>query len=115
MNITDIDDKIIQRARQQHLLNKLRHQSTDLNSNLLSQLDQSFETFFKKTIGSLIPDLSYRELTSKLSVEPKWRVEMLTREEKFGMWLDALVYLLILLACFVFRDFDFCFGKKKQK
>ncbi|KAI8447359.1 cysteinyl-tRNA synthetase [Phakopsora pachyrhizi] len=91
MNVTDIDDKIIERARQQFLLQKLRNKSQRLSSDLLEDVSESFQMYYQKTVGKAVGEvLNYEELLEKLKNEPKWKVEISSKEEKFGMWLDSL-------------------------
>lgn len=53
MNITDIDDKIILRARQQHLLENYRTEHPDLDDNLRSATQAAFAAYLKKNIPEL--------------------------------------------------------------
>ncbi|KAG0142354.1 hypothetical protein CROQUDRAFT_67346 [Cronartium quercuum f. sp. fusiforme G11] len=91
MNVTDIDDKIIERARQQHLLSSLRASADGLSSELVDQVRASFKAFYSKTVGQTVGfDGAYEDIVSRMADGPKWKAEMIAREEKFGMWLDAL-------------------------
>jgi len=91
MNVTDIDDKIIQRARQQHLLEDLRSKSDRITTELISQVQESLGSYERNTIKKLLgSDCSLDETLLKASQDPNWKAEMVTKEEKFGMWLEAL-------------------------
>ncbi|WAQ92545.1 hypothetical protein PtA15_17A26 [Puccinia triticina] len=92
MNVTDIDDKIIQRARQQHLLDNLRTELSTLTQELVGQVRQSLEAYQRNTTSKLLGDQSadIEQLLQKAAREPGWKAEMVAREEKFGMWIDAM-------------------------
>ncbi|PLW43361.1 hypothetical protein PCANC_13218 [Puccinia coronata f. sp. avenae] len=91
MNVTDIDDKIIQRARQQHLLENLRSKSDQITTELITQVRESLTSYEENTIKKLLgANCSLEEILLKAGQEPKWKAEMVAKEEKFGMWLDAL-------------------------
>lgn len=53
MNITDIDDKIILRARQQHLLENYRAEHPALDDHLRSTSDAAFKAYLKKNLPQL--------------------------------------------------------------
>jgi hypothetical protein len=96
MNVTDIDDKIIQRARQQHLLENLRSKSDQITTELITQVRESLTSYEENTIKKLLgANCSLEEILLKAGQEPKWKAEMVAKEEKFGMWLDALVSLCV--------------------
>lgn len=54
MNITDIDDKIILRARQQHLLANYRNEHPDVDETVLNTTKEAFKAYLKKNLP-LIP------------------------------------------------------------
>lgn len=54
MNITDIDDKIILRARQQYLLANFRAEHPDVDETVRSTTKKAFEAYLKKNLP-LIP------------------------------------------------------------
>lgn len=96
MNVTDIDDKIIERARQAHLLSTLRAKSANLTTELVDQVRSSFEAFYSKTIAKTVPQdvcASYEAVVARVANEKAFKAEMIAREEKFGLWLDQLVCL----------------------
>ncbi|MBW0468866.1 hypothetical protein O181_008581 [Austropuccinia psidii MF-1] len=91
MNVTDIDDKIIERARQKYLLENLKSKSDNLTCDLLKQVQDSFQTYFQKTIQKTVgQDYSYEQVAQKVVDNPQWKTDMLAKEEKFGMWLESL-------------------------
>ncbi|CAO1634863.1 unnamed protein product [Parajaminaea phylloscopi] len=99
MNITDIDDKIIVRARQNHLVQEFRSQHPTLTGPLLTQVKEAWSAFFTKTIKKLAPpspepgdvsDEAAWEEISRLNQDAKWREATLAKEPKFPMWFTAL-------------------------
>lgn len=91
MNVTDIDDKIIQRARQQHLLENLRSKHDKLTIELIDLVQASFEAYFKTTMGKLLGhEWPFEKILQTANADPKWKAEMLGKEEKFGLWLESL-------------------------
>lgn len=55
MNITDIDDKIILRARQQHLLANFRKEHSEVDQEVLTTTKAAFKAYLKKNLP-LIPE-----------------------------------------------------------
>lgn len=55
MNITDIDDKIILRARQQHLLAKFRKEHPEIDQDVLAATKAAFKAYLKKNLP-LVPE-----------------------------------------------------------
>ncbi|KAJ3129374.1 hypothetical protein HK098_001475, partial [Nowakowskiella sp. JEL0407] len=53
MNITDIDDKIIISARQQHLFTKAKSQITAFSDDVISTVQTAFEKFVTQRLGDL--------------------------------------------------------------
>ncbi|KAA1121666.1 hypothetical protein PGTUg99_014068 [Puccinia graminis f. sp. tritici] len=91
MNVTDIDDKIIQRARQQHLLENLRSKADLITPELTDQVRQSLESYANNTVKKLLGnELSLEEVLQKAASQLQWKAEMVAKEEKFGMWIEAL-------------------------
>ncbi|KAI7935855.1 hypothetical protein MJO28_016726 [Puccinia striiformis f. sp. tritici] len=95
MNITDIDDKIIQRARQQHLILKLKNQESlnaKITKGLIDQVQESLDLYTQNTVQKLLGDnlLKLDSVLVKSKTDSKWKSEMISKEEKFGMWIEAL-------------------------
>lgn len=108
MNITDIDDKIIVRARQNHLVEQFRSQHPHVTPALLSEVKSSWSAYFDKTLrrfapppppeeqremgeGGKIPEEAAWEEVSRLYKDnEKWRTETSLQEPKLGMWYSAL-------------------------
>ncbi|KAA1471808.1 hypothetical protein DENSPDRAFT_837899 [Dentipellis sp. KUC8613] len=98
MNITDIDDKIILRARQNHLVQKFRSETQALSPELIAQVVDSWTSYVRSKLskGLLPADVpasgtewqSWSNLTKKAQ-DKAWKAECLTRDEKFDMHLSA--------------------------
>lgn len=99
MNITDIDDKIIVRARQNHLVEQFRAQNPALTQPLLQQVRASWSAYFKKTVEKFappspepgeVPEEAAWEEISRLNQDATWRAQTVLTEPKFPMWYSAL-------------------------
>ncbi|KAF2087581.1 cysteinyl-tRNA synthetase [Saccharata proteae CBS 121410] len=53
MNITDVDDKIILRGRQQHLLGQFTEKHPELDDEVLTTTKTAWEAYIKKNLGLL--------------------------------------------------------------
>ncbi|KAK5111338.1 hypothetical protein LTR62_005178 [Meristemomyces frigidus] len=60
MNITDVDDKIILAARQQHLLRQWRDKHELVDSSVLDTTTAAFQTYIAKNLPLLPPDTGPR-------------------------------------------------------
>ncbi|KAK0242105.1 tRNA synthetases class I (C) catalytic domain-containing protein [Armillaria nabsnona] len=98
MNITDIDDKIIKRARQNHLLDKFRAETTSVSSDLIDRIRVAWRTYVREKVGKGLPDtrvLSPGEEDTKwseiavLAQNAQWKQDCLRRDEKFDMYLSS--------------------------
>jgi cysteinyl-tRNA synthetase len=100
MNITDIDDKIIVRARQNHLLDEFKKANPTLTSALVKDVRKSWSAFLaKKKMDQFAPpapagedvheDAIWEEI-SRVNDDPKWRAQTLSKEPMFGLWFNAL-------------------------
>ncbi|KAG8931240.1 hypothetical protein FRC02_003014 [Tulasnella sp. 418] len=72
MNITDIDDKIIIRARQNHLLDNLRQTSTALTQELVSQVIEAWDAFFTSKLLKSIPNVPLPATESPEDLQASW-------------------------------------------
>jgi cysteinyl-tRNA synthetase len=104
MNITDIDDKIIVRARQSHLLSSLRsHEATvGLSRSLIDFVRASWSAYFQKTLKKLAPkpppgepsepedEAAWEEICRREQQDAKWVQASIEAEPKFTMWFKAL-------------------------
>jgi len=111
MNVTDIDDKIIVRARQAHLLKefKSKHETegSGLTKELFETVRSAWSKFLNKTLKPIAPpappgevggpgggqpedDAAWEEI-SRLKGDEKRFKEASEKEPKFSMWFTALV------------------------
>ncbi|KAF8629904.1 hypothetical protein AX15_003256 [Amanita polypyramis BW_CC] len=97
MNITDIDDKIIERARQNHLFEKYKAELGKLSSTLVSQVEEAWLNYLRERVGrGLPPNLSTQvwneeswTALDKLAQDAEWKRECLKRDEKFDMYFST--------------------------
>ncbi|GAA5960637.1 hypothetical protein JCM3765_005884 [Sporobolomyces pararoseus] len=106
MNITDVDDKIIMRARQSHLLknylSELSSSSTPLSSRVLQEVSTAWTAYFFKTLSPALPTppntqeqtyesakLGFNEIEN-LSKDQTWLEKQKERDEKFTMYLTSI-------------------------
>ncbi|KAF9452772.1 cysteinyl-tRNA synthetase [Macrolepiota fuliginosa MF-IS2] len=98
MNITDIDDKIIMRARQNHLIDKFRLDSTALTPELVVTVSKAWVAYVTERVNKGLP--GGEKLTAgaeeagwtrlyELTQKPEWKQECLKRDEKFDMHFTA--------------------------
>ncbi|KDQ55793.1 hypothetical protein JAAARDRAFT_37217 [Jaapia argillacea MUCL 33604] len=95
MNITDIDDKIILRARQNHLFEKFRSETTSLTPALISEVHEAWANFVQSRVSKGVPenlksvvgkeDEFWADLVIRVA-DKDWKLEALRREEKFEMY-----------------------------
>ncbi|KAI0784742.1 cysteinyl-tRNA synthetase [Abortiporus biennis] len=97
MNITDIDDKIILRARQVYLVDKFREEQTALTPELVETVLIAWKEYVQsklaKGLASELPAVgserdAWPNLSSKIQ-DKVWKQEGLKRDEKFDMHLTA--------------------------
>ncbi|KAG6920156.1 hypothetical protein DXG01_004922 [Tephrocybe rancida] len=98
MNITDIDDKIIIRARQNHLLENFRAQTKILSPELIDQILSAWRTHIREKVGKGLseagrPAEGEEESTwprlTELIKDKAWKQECLKRDEKFDMYFSS--------------------------
>ncbi|KAF9270643.1 cysteinyl-tRNA synthetase [Marasmius fiardii PR-910] len=94
MNITDIDDKIIKRARQTHLLEAFRKDTTALSETLILQVQTAWRQFIRKEIAN---GLAKEDQSSERNEDEQWlrivelyqnkdwRQTSIRRDERFDM------------------------------
>ncbi|GAW08139.1 cysteinyl-trna synthetase [Lentinula edodes] len=99
MNITDIDDKIIKRARQNHLLEKFRADTKLLDASLVSQVYTAWRAFLRNEMAAGLPsheralftendgelDSQFNRIAELIQNNKEWKQECLKRDEKFDM------------------------------
>ncbi|KAH7909293.1 tRNA synthetases class I (C) catalytic domain-containing protein [Hygrophoropsis aurantiaca] len=98
MNVTDIDDKIILRARQNHLFNHFRSETSSLSTELLDQVRDAWKIYVHQEVSKGLPheqrpsseeyDTAWPRL-SQLFQDKAWKSECLKRDEKFEMRFSA--------------------------
>ncbi|KIK09833.1 hypothetical protein K443DRAFT_671150 [Laccaria amethystina LaAM-08-1] len=94
MNVTDIDDKIIERARQNHLLDTFRSQTTTLSAGLINQVRDAWRIYVRERLSKGLPsdekplegeeDAAFSHICDSIG-NPDWKQECLKRDEKFDM------------------------------
>ncbi|KAI0745279.1 cysteinyl-tRNA synthetase [Earliella scabrosa] len=98
MNITDIDDKIILRARHNHLISKLRSEITALTPDLVEQVRAAWVSYVKSKVGKGLPESDRPASEMEREAWPAlverfqdkaWRQAGLQRDEKFEMHFNA--------------------------
>ncbi|KAJ7162097.1 tRNA synthetases class I (C) catalytic domain-containing protein [Mycena filopes] len=98
MNVTDIDDKIIKRARQNHLLDKFREETSSVSPELIARVHDAWrahvrEALSKGLLESDAPkageeDKAWPRL-AELIQNKDWKQECLRRDEKFDMYFSS--------------------------
>ncbi|CCL99049.1 uncharacterized protein FIBRA_01060 [Fibroporia radiculosa] len=98
MNITDIDDKIILRARQTHLVDKFRADTAHLSRELLDTVRVAWIQYIESNVDKGLPEEDKPaqgkewEAWPRLAIQFKdktWKQECLKRNEKFEMHFSA--------------------------
>ncbi|WFD27467.1 cysteine--tRNA ligase [Malassezia nana] len=109
MNVTDIDDKIIMRARQEYLLKQFRAQYAELSPALLQFVQEAWTAYFGHTLAPLAPPAPPLEAAAdpataerqrrgeggweqvaRLAQDEAWRTEVSQTMPKFSLWFKAL-------------------------
>ncbi|KAF9482214.1 hypothetical protein BDN70DRAFT_875310 [Pholiota conissans] len=98
MNVTDIDDKIIERARQNHLLDNFRTQTQSLTPSLLANILDAWKAYVRTRVSKAVPEknkategteeTAWAQVT-ELYQNAEWKHECLKRDEKFDMYYTA--------------------------
>ncbi|KAH9920166.1 tRNA synthetases class I (C) catalytic domain-containing protein [Fomitopsis serialis] len=98
MNITDIDDKIILRARQSYLVKKFRSETDALSRDLVDQLETAWADYVQSKVSKGLPDTDRPSKGKEKEAWPQlvtqfqdkvWKQEGLKRDEKFEMHFSA--------------------------
>jgi len=94
MNITDIDDKIIKRARQNHLLDTFRSETKALTLKLINQVYAAWQAHIQQNVAKGLPkaerpiegdeEQAWSRL-GELIQDKAWKLECVRRDEKFDM------------------------------
>ncbi|KZT10897.1 uncharacterized protein LAESUDRAFT_721290 [Laetiporus sulphureus 93-53] len=98
MNITDIDDKIILRARQSHIVDQFRSSTTELSSKLAEQIWAAWSDYVDSKVNKGLPEdeklakgaerAAWPALAAR-SQDKVWKQDCLKRDEKFEMHFTA--------------------------
>ncbi|KAG8901425.1 hypothetical protein FRB99_005313 [Tulasnella sp. 403] len=104
MNITDIDDKIIIRSRQNYLINQLKTSSTALSPELVSQVKDAWTAYLTSKLKKVLtpsglstsPDTeaTWTWVLEKERTDDQWWSDAKAADEKFTMHIsskDAIV------------------------
>ncbi|CAO3616943.1 unnamed protein product [Cunninghamella echinulata] len=92
-NVTDIDDKIILRARQQYLFNNFKKDTKQLDTNLIKFVEESWIAYAKSKLEKVpgASESAIKDWTAfEKSMTPEEVAKALILEEKFKMVLSAL-------------------------
>ncbi|KAK7005982.1 tRNA synthetases class I (C) catalytic domain-containing protein [Favolaschia claudopus] len=94
MNVTDIDDKIIKRARQNHLLEKFQEETKSVSPELIARVHEAWRNHVRQQLrkGLLETDLPQEgdednawPRLAELVQNKDWKQECIRRDEKFDM------------------------------
>jgi cysteinyl-tRNA synthetase len=100
-NITDIDDKIILRARQQYLFENLKKETAQLDKETMTLVQEAWLEFANQKLKKLDPALvklateNWPEFKEKMTPEEVAKAVVL--DEKFKMIYSALVRWYLLM------------------
>ncbi|KAI0798498.1 tRNA synthetases class I (C) catalytic domain-containing protein [Irpex lacteus] len=100
MNITDIDDKIILRARQNHLVEQFKSAQSSLTPDLITTVTDSWTSYVRSKVSKGLVDADKLVQGQELdqwavlqgrfgSADKTWKQENLKRDEKFEMHFSA--------------------------
>ncbi|KAK4049861.1 cysteinyl-tRNA synthetase [Microbotryomycetes sp. JL201] len=101
MNITDVDDKIILRARQKHLLEQYVRDKTSLTQQLVDDAKMAWSAYVHKNMSAALAHqsddtssysaakLAWNEITASAR-DSAWLDAQKAREEKFSMHMAAI-------------------------
>ncbi|KAI0663331.1 tRNA synthetases class I (C) catalytic domain-containing protein [Cubamyces menziesii] len=98
MNITDIDDKIILRARHNHLISNFRSGTSSLTPQLIEKVRSAWTSYVQSKVAKGLSDSDRPSAGSEQDQWPKlverfqdreWRQQGLQRDEKFEMHFNA--------------------------
>ncbi|PVF99365.1 cysteinyl-tRNA synthetase [Serendipita vermifera] len=100
MNVTDIDDKIILRARHEHLIEQLKQQNSALTQELVDLAHLSWEKYLTNKILNNVAKSELAAQPSHISaqwsyvqaraLDPSWAGAAQAKDEKFTMHMNTL-------------------------
>ncbi|KAJ3757808.1 hypothetical protein EV360DRAFT_95027 [Lentinula raphanica] len=86
MNITDIDDKFIKLARQNHLLEKFRSDTSSSDDKLISQVFTAWRTLLRNDLAAaLLENERLSSADTNKETNKDWRLECSKRDKRFDM------------------------------
>lgn len=102
MNVTDIEDKIITRAREQYLLANYRESHKNLDETLKKDVETAWVAYFRsKLVNKVLAETetpadgqeweSFDKIVERDATDEVFRKECRSKEEKFGLILTSLV------------------------
>ncbi|KAF7728406.1 hypothetical protein EC973_006214 [Apophysomyces ossiformis] len=89
-NVTDIDDKIIIRARQQYLFDQLKQSVSKLDDNLIKQLDEAWTEYAQAKLGKIDENAAKDWPAFVQKMTPEEVAKAVLIDEKFKMHFTAL-------------------------
>lgn len=98
--MTHVYRKIIERARQNHLLETFRSETKSLSSDLFSQVQDAWRVHVREKVGKGLPDYELPAEgeeekiwphLAKLMQNAEWKQECLKKDEKFDMYFSSAV------------------------
>ncbi|EAU91074.2 cysteinyl-tRNA synthetase [Coprinopsis cinerea okayama7 len=93
MNVTDIDDKIIERTRQHYFLDKFRQKHTRLTLDLISEVEEAVEAYCHEHLTGLPNTTSLEELWSnldKLASDQTWLETRAKESDRLNLRLASI-------------------------
>ncbi|EJT98845.1 cysteinyl-tRNA synthetase [Dacryopinax primogenitus] len=92
MNITDIDDKIIIRSRQNYLLEQLKAKSTSLTTSLIAEVREAWQQYRSGKLAT-VPnpaETAWPDIFQQFTARDPWALQALQQDEKVSMHMAAL-------------------------
>ncbi|KAF8508924.1 tRNA synthetases class I (C) catalytic domain-containing protein [Gautieria morchelliformis] len=93
MNITDVDDKIIERARRTYLIQELLSRTTSLTPVLLDQVRSSWVSYYRSQLSKGLPneknpadgqeERTWEGILALADSDDAWKSACIARDEKF--------------------------------
>lgn len=99
MNVTDIDDKIIRRSRENHLLDKFKSNASALTTNLIAEVEDAWKVYLRTQLAKALEETELPEEGRELewwgviwdkAQDAEWRQDRTKKDDKFDMHLKAL-------------------------
>lgn len=101
-NVTDIDDKIILRARQQHLFQGVKQATDRLTPELVGRVEKAWDAYASSKLDKVAGAIQdWASFEQRMVNDPEAMAQAILVDEKFKMHFTALV------SCY--------YGKKERK